>query len=69
MPYQNLDSEIMLALAIWFLAISIFAVMLVLAIAQIISENRAKMNIHPKTGSNRWNNLVRIAVNIFQRRK
>ena len=69
MPYHNLDSGIIFALAIWFLAISIFAVMLLLAIAQIISENRGKMNIAPKTDSNRWDNLVRIAVNIFQRKK
>ena len=63
MPYQNLDSEIMLALSIWLLAITIFAVMLVLAVVQIISESRAKGA--PK----RWNHFVHRAVNIFHRMK
>ena len=69
MSYQNLDSEILLALAIWLLAIGIFIIMLLMAFLEIMAEHRAKMHINPKPASNRWENLRHIAVSMFQRRK
>ena len=42
MPYQNLDSEIMLAVAIWLLAILVFIMMLLAVCAKLISEKWTK---------------------------
>ena len=40
MSYQNLDSEIMLALAIWLLAMLIFVVMLLVVFVKFLYEHR-----------------------------
>lgn len=42
MPYQNLDSEIMLAVAIWLLAIIVFIMMFLAVCAKLISEKWIK---------------------------
>lgn len=42
MPYQNLDSEIMLAVAIWLLAIIVFIMMFLAVCAKLISEKWTK---------------------------
>lgn len=49
MPYQNLDSEIVIAASIWLLAISIFGAMLIAALVQVVAEQRAKRNPGRKT--------------------
>lgn len=69
MPYQNLDSEIMIALAIWLLAILVFVMMLVVAVVEVISESRAKRNLRPKISPTQWGNLFNTAVSFFQRMK
>ena len=69
MPYQSLDPEVMIAFSIWLLAICVFTSMLVLAIFEIISENRARTHLRPKTDSNRRENLRHFAVSLFQRKK
>lgn len=38
MPYQNLDSEFMFAVAIWLLAILVFFMMLLVVCAKLFSE-------------------------------
>jgi hypothetical protein len=49
MPHQNLDADIMVAVSIWLLAVSIFATMLVVALVQVMAENRAKRDPGRKT--------------------
>jgi hypothetical protein len=49
MPHQNLDADIMVAVSIWLLAVSIFATMLVVALVQVMAENRAKREPGRKT--------------------
>lgn len=59
----------MLALAISFLAICIFIIMILMALVEIISENRAKMSLLPKSAPKPWNHVVHRAVGIFHRIK
>ena len=49
MPYQNLDSQIIVAVSIWLLAIGIFATMLIAALVQVVAEHRAKKDLLQKT--------------------
>ena len=69
MPYQNLDSEIVLALAIWLLAILIFVFMIVLVVAQLIAERRSQMSMQQNTVPKPRGNFLRTALRIFQRGK
>ena len=48
MPYQNLDSEIMLAVAIWLLAMLVFVTMLLVVFAKFFSEQRTASEHRPK---------------------
>jgi hypothetical protein len=69
MPYQNLDSEIMLAVAIWLLAIFIFVAMLVAAFVEVLAEYRAKKKLQSKAGPRRWESFSGLAANVLQRMK
>jgi hypothetical protein len=69
MPYQNLDSEIMLAVAMWLLAILIFVSMLVVAFLEVVAEYKAKRKLDLKTSPLGWAYLFQSALRIIQRRK
>jgi hypothetical protein len=69
MPYLNLSPEIVVAAAIWLLALGIFAVMLLLVVMELISENRAKTHLDQKVISRGSGNLLQSAVRRFQRNK
>ena len=69
MPYQNLSSEIMVAVAIWLLAIFIFVAMLVAAVVEVLTEYRAKKKLQSKAGPTRWDSFSGLAANVLQRMK
>ena len=69
MPYQNLDSEIMVAVAIWLLAIFIFLAMLVAALVEVLSEYRGKKKLQSKADPTRWAGFSGLAANVLQRMK
>lgn len=48
MPYQNLGSEIILAVGIWLLAIFTFIMMLLIVAVKLLSENWAKIKYRAK---------------------
>ena len=55
MPHQNLDADIMVAVSIWLLAISIFATMLVVALVQVVAEKMARRILdESRPLPNRW---------------
>ena len=49
MLYQNLNNEIVIALAIWFIVMFLFAIMLIAGLGSILSEHRAKIASRLKT--------------------
>ena len=49
MLYQNLNSEVMIALAIWFIVMFLFAIMLIAGVGSIISQHRKKIASKVKT--------------------
>ena len=49
MFYQNLNNEIVIALAIWFIVMFLFAIMLIAGLGSILSEHRAKIESKVKT--------------------
>ena len=69
MPYQNLDSEIIIAVAIWLLAILIFVAMLVAALVEVLAEHRAQKKLQPKASPTRWESLFSLAASLLQRMK
>ena len=49
MLYQYLNNEIMIALAIWFIVMFLFAIMLIAGLGSILSEHWAKIASRVKT--------------------
>lgn len=49
MIYQNLNTEVIVTLAIWFIVMFLFAIMLIAGLGSILSEHRAKIASRVKT--------------------
>lgn len=69
MPYQNLDSEIILAAAIWLLAIFVFLTTLLVVLAKMLSENLDKHEDKPGYALQVMGSLLQRAKQIFPRKK
>ena len=69
MPYQNLDSEIMVAACLWLLAIGIFVALLVAALVEVVAENKAKRLLQENMDSARRIDVFNTATRIFQKPK
>lgn len=69
MPYENLNSEIILAAAIWLLAIFVFLMTLLAVFAKMLSENLDKHEDKPGYALQVMGNLLQRARQIFPRKK
>ena len=49
MPHQNLQPEVILAIAIWLIPIFIFVIMLSATLVSLIAENKIEAKSTPKT--------------------
>ena len=49
MLYQNLNNEVVIALAIWFIVMLLFAIMLIAGVGSILSQHRKKIASKVKT--------------------
>ena len=47
--YQNLNNEVVIALAIWFIVMLLFAIMLIAGVGSILSQHRKKIASKVKT--------------------
>ena len=47
MPYQNLGSEMILAIGIWLLALFVFLIMLLVVVARLLSQSWALSKYRP----------------------
>ena len=47
--YQNLNNEVVIALAIWFIVMLLFAIMLIAGVGSILSQHRKKIAFKVKT--------------------
>ena len=52
MPHQNLNSELIIAISIWFMVMFLFAIILIAGLGSILSEHRTKIVSKLKTGFN-----------------
>jgi len=67
MIYQNLNTEVVVTLAIWFIVMFLFAVMLIAGLGSIISEHRAKIASRVKT-TFKFNSVVARFTKFFPNR-
>lgn len=68
MLYQNLNNEVVIALAIWFIVMFLFAIMLIAGVGSILSQHRKKLASKVKP-SPKFDSVVAWFTRFFSDRK